>query len=1276
MDAHAAAKSHVLCTATCIIRPPADERLLRHGPQLLDMPGSANAADLFATLGRGQAPGHEALWGFLADTLGVSTAEAALTRISGEGNKGLTDAGVFFATGRAGQQTAVVKFTPQAWHFAGEYVSRQRLDREVLMLAKTPRTLGTAQIRVRGGMAIGVTVSTVASGQSINDMFLQVRDADIARRPTAFSILRVSVEDLGRAMAELHTRPEGTGQHDPRPFIDFYQAITQDQLRAVEDNSGFYRPLGMPLEALRTRILDLSAATMRDPGASGLVHGDADPGNFFYEATERRITLIDLPSMHRSLGPAGELVGSPARDVGNFHRLIAFYAERFGLAPSEAAVLQSDFLDGYRRGGGADIPEHAFEFFRVHSAMYQVAALPHLDLAPTHSGDYVDLSERVERLRQELGLAAPTHVVPAVAASTAPQVKRPPVSQEQIQQVGAHISTLWQARATPAVIVEYLTTSLPHLLARFDTLAVPKERYTLSEHTQMVLGQYQTLTAGDTDVDRLVPIDTVVKTILFHDLDKLVSSQIHGAGTGRHDGAGEHVMAVQAIQEHRALFGSATDVRAAAAFIDADPFGYYLRGLHDADTVFAYCAGTSLRLTGRGLPEPDQLTAQDATMIVRLFDELHQYYQADVASYTSHSQYVPAGETEVHRGLPSLDWIFTIDDRGNLARDGNGAFQYSDTQGYRDRFAALADMFRDPQRIRSHYARIFAASTVVGLARTEALNAVERATSRDLGARLITNNSQVVVDRQARMDAVALLSKRMTADTRDLLTAVTSTHAGVARARQEMLWRLGDTAHVLVFTDGRYPALGGQVVPSTTLWAGHHGAVPPPHWTMDDPRLPLLVREIAVAEMVRAWSVSSNGNVRSLAIQEAAAEEFGLDPVLSWPMSATQRSLVAQAVRDHGPVLREFVRAQYTLAQESLDAHGVRDLVLYRGYHWPIDQRPGWSDAEPGTEADMPLQRPLTAWTTNRDVALEWLVSHAEPGVVIAARVPAEAVLTYPGRGVGCLWQDEFVLLAPTGRMVLDAVADDRGVRALPGDSPQERGLDTSDLERVRRLLSAMPASDRIQLMTAVGTARPVATALIHDLRQVANGRYVVVGEPGSTVRPLASLVEEYAQERRAVGLKVDQYLAEVPDLINIRIQAAGPTRPEDVTTLAHHLRAHALHTRGTAIDFTHPVGPSHGQRAGATELDLVVPASQAHAAADGRRSFSVAVVPHGALHPNRPATAVSPPQSLGTDLAQRVHAVGQAFAPLPAKPVTDRVVKPRPRSDGRPPPQQPDHSR
>lgn len=47
------------------------------------------------------------------------------------------------------------------------------------------------------------------------------------------------------------------------------------------------------------------------PGQASLVHGDAHPGNFFWDQASEQLTAIDTPTMHYSMG---ELMKAIATD--------------------------------------------------------------------------------------------------------------------------------------------------------------------------------------------------------------------------------------------------------------------------------------------------------------------------------------------------------------------------------------------------------------------------------------------------------------------------------------------------------------------------------------------------------------------------------------------------------------------------------------------------------------------------------------------------------------------------------------------------------------------------------------------------------------------------------------------------------------------------------------------------------------------------------------------------------------------------------------------------
>jgi hypothetical protein len=287
--------------------------------------------------------------------------------------------------------------------------------------------------------------------------------------------------------------------------------------------------------------------------------------------------------------------------------------------------------------------------------------------------------------------------------------------------------------------------------------------------------------------------------------------------------------------------------------------------------------------------------------------------------------------------------------------------------------------------------------------------------SRQESDRIVTDDGRVTTSEAAKTRVIRSVADRMTTPLPRLLAAAAEPHVD-----PRLAGLLGSPDHVVVLRNPDYPSMGGTLVARDAL----DPSVPADRLlALDDPAAPRIVREMAVSELIMAWAHDSNGtNVRSLAIQEAAVAEFGLRGHLGWPMSPEVRADVDAAVAAHGDVHRELLRAQYDLTQAELRQRGVNELALYRGYAWDPAQVPDWATVPAGEVVDLPPQRPLSAWTGDRQIAEDWIGSLSRPGVVIAARFPAEAVLAYPQTGVGCLWQREFVVLAGDGRAIMDVV--------------------------------------------------------------------------------------------------------------------------------------------------------------------------------------------------------------------------------------------------------------
>src|SRR5690606_8210079 len=252
-------------------------------------------------------------------TLGT---DVSVTRVVGEGNKGWSGAPVFLVRDATGTPVAIAKMFPDPTEFVAELSAVRRLQEAGLVDVGFSDGLAVATMRSAAEPARGVLIVTLAPGHAINDQFLAIRDAGPERRPEAVAALEESVTRLGAALARLHTAPDASGGPVASAYLDRYITITEDHLREVLAHRAYFESLGFDVDQLAQRLRSLIDMVRADPGPASLVHGDADPGNFF-DDPEHGITLIDLSTLHRSIGAHGEGIGTPARDVANFHRLLS-----------------------------------------------------------------------------------------------------------------------------------------------------------------------------------------------------------------------------------------------------------------------------------------------------------------------------------------------------------------------------------------------------------------------------------------------------------------------------------------------------------------------------------------------------------------------------------------------------------------------------------------------------------------------------------------------------------------------------------------------------------------------------------------------------------------------------------------------------------------------------------------------------------------------------------------------------------------------------------------
>jgi aminoglycoside phosphotransferase (APT) family kinase protein len=107
---------------------------------------------------------------------------------------------------------------------------------------------------------------------------------------------------------------------------------------------------GLEVDQLPEKMNQLIADCKRDIASrprTTVVHGDAHPGNFFYDSATGHVTMIDTTTLHCSLDENGEPVGVPERDLGHFMHMLRRTGEQYGLTRQEMQETTADFVEAY-----------------------------------------------------------------------------------------------------------------------------------------------------------------------------------------------------------------------------------------------------------------------------------------------------------------------------------------------------------------------------------------------------------------------------------------------------------------------------------------------------------------------------------------------------------------------------------------------------------------------------------------------------------------------------------------------------------------------------------------------------------------------------------------------------------------------------------------------------------------------------------------------------------------------------------------------------------------
>ena len=266
-----------------------------------------------------------------------------------------------------GAPVGFVKVVPDGAEFAMELSAADRLHQSGLTGFTVPDIYAVAAVPGRGGTRRGALFTALAPGESVDALLRRVPLA--WDRPAAMDDLRRAVTGVAEGMAELHRGGD-------RPASPAYLTPHAEAIRAhldeLETHRAFLTRHGIDLDEIRATLDTTIAAAMADPGPAGLAHGDAHLGNFLWDPVTG-VSIIDAPTLHRSMDAEGRPIGTPARDVELFNQRIGHFGHEFGLSTTEITQLRQDFADTYARAGGPAVPAPVRAMFAARAATHRLA---------------------------------------------------------------------------------------------------------------------------------------------------------------------------------------------------------------------------------------------------------------------------------------------------------------------------------------------------------------------------------------------------------------------------------------------------------------------------------------------------------------------------------------------------------------------------------------------------------------------------------------------------------------------------------------------------------------------------------------------------------------------------------------------------------------------------------------------------------------------------------------------------------------------------------------
>ena len=189
---------------------------------------------------------------------------------------------------------------------------------------------------------------------------------------------------------------------------------------------------------------------------------------------------------------------------------------------------------------------------------------------------------------------------------------------------------------SPREFIDVLSED-PELEARFSANSGVSEGYTLREHTEAVLGQFEKNFARSYS-SKVLPRSAFRKMLALHDIGKAQGVEATGST------AAQHAYTLNVLHDKAASVGlSETEAHVVGALLEHDYLGEFIKGT------------SSLESTAAIIQEIAENIGATPKVVV---DLLETYYICDASSYTDDASYSNNSGTGQVRTIPSINFVF------------------------------------------------------------------------------------------------------------------------------------------------------------------------------------------------------------------------------------------------------------------------------------------------------------------------------------------------------------------------------------------------------------------------------------------------------------------------------------------------------------------------------------------------------------------------------------------------------------------------------------------